>query len=124
LKATQTHEFGVLEIHDSYVKAIMFEGITVKPIHNKVLIAIAQKYFPNKKFGYITHRLNSYSVDPRVYIDTSKIKNLVAFAVVSKDPMNLSNTEVEKLFLKKPFRAFKKMEEAITWVEEIISKSD
>lgn len=122
--ATQTQDFGVLEIYDTYVKAIMFEGVTIKPKHNTVLIAIAAKYFPNKNFGYITHRLNSYSVDPRVYVDTSKIKNLVAFAVVSKDPVNLSNTQVEKLFLKKPFRAFQQMEEAIAWVEEIISKSD
>ncbi len=120
--ATQTHEFGVLEIYDSYVKAIMFEGITVKPEHNTVLQNIAEKYYFNKKFGYITHRLNSYSVDPRVYVETSKIPNLVAFAVVSQDPVNLSNTEVEKLFLKKPFRAFKKMEAAIAWINEITSR--
>lgn len=122
--ATQTQEFGVLEIYDSYVKAIMFEGVTVKPKHIAVLIAIAEKYYSNKKFGYITHRINSYSVNPIVYVETSKIKNLVAFAVVSKDPVNLSNTQVEKLFIKKPFQAFKKMEEAIAWVEEMILQSN
>lgn len=120
--ATSTHEFGVLEIYDFYVKAIMFEGVTVEPKHNEVLLSIAKKYYSGKNFGYITHRINSYSVDPTIYVETSKIENLAAFAVVSEDPLNLSNIKIEKLFMKKPFQSFKKMGEAIDWVKSITTK--
>lgn len=113
----QTHEFGVLEIYENYVKAIMFEGVTVKPKHNKVLQKIADTYFKDKNFAYISHRINSYSVNPRVYIETSKISNLKALAFVSKDPLHLSNLEIEKLFSNKPFASFKEIKEAIQWIE-------
>ncbi len=115
------YEFGVLEIHDNYVKAIMDEGVTVSPKHNKSLVEISESYFANRKFGYITHRINSYSVDPRVYLKTSKIPNLVAFAIVSNNPVNLSNAQVEKLFLDKPFKTFKNLDKAIKWVKEVVN---
>ncbi|MAO08657.1 MAG: hypothetical protein CL596_08100 [Alteromonas sp.] len=122
MKTQLQFEFGTLEVHDSYVIAIMKEGVTISPGHNKVLVKIAEDYFPHKKFGYISHRINSYSVDPTVYTNTSKIENLVAFAVVSENPLNLSNAHIEKLFLKKPFRNFKKLRKAIDWVMESIEE--
>lgn len=118
-----TYPFGKVEIHENYVIWVMNEGITVKPEYNDYLLNIATKYYVNKKFGYITNRVNSYSVDPRVYFETSKIENLVAFAVVSKeDDIKASTTEVEKIFLKKPFQHFKSLEEATNWVDSIVEK--
>lgn len=113
---THTYTFGTLSIHSNFVIAIMNEGITVKPEYNEILVSIANKYYPNKPFGYITHRINSYSVDPSIYIETSKIKNLVAFAVVSEEPLKLSAVDVEKIFLKKPFKTFQDMTNAQEWV--------
>jgi hypothetical protein len=98
----------------------MDEGITVKPEHNRVLLDITHKYFPNRAFGYITHRKNSYSVDPSIYFETSKIKNLKAFAIVSKYEINQMNAELEKKFLKKPLRHFEELEDAIKWIKEMI----
>jgi len=46
----------------------------------------------NEAFVYITHRVNSYSVDPTIYISVSKIENLVGFAVVFINQMALSST--------------------------------
>ncbi len=100
--------------------AIMKEGIVVKPEYNKYLVDIAKKYFNDKPFGYITNRKNSYSVDPRIYFETSKIKNLVAFSVVSDKKINLTNVELEKIFLKKPFKHFTDEYSAIQWVNEIV----
>jgi len=100
----------------------MNEGITVKPEHNNVLEKIANKYYSKKRFGYITHRIHSYSVDPRIYFETSKINNLVAFAVVSNQKINLMNTELEKKFFNKPFKHFNTLNDAIQWVEFHLNK--
>ncbi|RMA64215.1 hypothetical protein [Ulvibacter antarcticus] len=113
-------EFGKVEIFDFYIVTTMKEGIIVIPEYNNELINVANKYFKNKPFAYITNRVNSYSVDPKIYIETSKIKNLVAFAVVTKEAINMSNVEVEKIFLKKPFQQFETLDEAIYWAKHII----
>ena len=91
-------DFCDMHIYDNYLIVIMKEGITITPAHNQVLLNVAETYFNSKEFIYISNRLNSYSVDPAVYFETSKIENLAGFAVVSKDYKAKSNAEIEKLF--------------------------
>jgi len=118
--ASLSYDFCKVDIHDNYLIAIMDEGITVKPEHNMVLLDIVHKYFPDKPFGYITHRKHSYSVDPSIYFETSKINNLKAFAIVSDQEINQSNAELEKKFLKKPLRHFEVLDDAVKWINEMI----
>jgi len=114
------YDFCEIEIYKDHIVVIINEGISLTPEKNDVLLGIASKYFKNKNFGYITYRINSYSVDPRIYTETSKIENLVSFAVVSENKIALSNTQIEKLFYKKPFKQFSVLEEAIVWVKEVV----
>lgn len=114
--------FCHIEIYDDYVKAIMKEGVTVSPEHNNVLLQIVEKHFKNKAFVYITHRINSYAVDPTIYLETAKIKNLVGFVVVSSDPKQKMQTRVEKIFFGKEFEQFDTMKEALAWKNMIIQK--
>jgi len=116
-------EFGEIRVFENFIIVLMKEGITVKPKHNKDLEMIAEKYFKGKKFGYISFRVNSYAVDPLVYIETSKIENLVAFAVVAVEGLKESNVEIEKLFFTKPFRNFHNLDQAKDWVLQMIKKS-
>ena len=116
---TVTYPFGNVSIHDNYLIAIMNEGVTISPELNDVLERIAKDYFSNKKFVYITHRLNSYAVDPNIYFRTSKIQNLAGFAVVSGKKIVIDNTDLESVFLSKPFKTFNNIEEAIEWVNEL-----
>ncbi len=111
-----------VEVFPEYIVVVMREGITLTPEKNDLLLGIATKYFNHSNFGYITHRINSYSVDPSIYIETSKIENLVAFAVVSSNPISMTNTQVEKIFYKNPFRHFLDLDEAVNWVKEIVNK--
>jgi hypothetical protein len=103
--------------------AVMNEGITVDPKLNDTLEDLAKKHFKNKKFVYITHRINSYSVDPNIYFKTSKIPNLLGFAVVLGNKIRLDNLAIEKMFLSKPFKSFKSLNKAIEWAEELYSKA-
>ena len=112
--------FGQLTIYGNYVVSVMKEGITVTPNYNDELVKVTDTYFSHKPFVYITHRINSYAVDPKIYLETSKIENLKGFAVVSEDYKKKVNAQIEKLFYNKPFETFATLEEAFNWADQLI----
>ncbi len=120
MKETLTFDFCEMTIYSNYVVTVMKEGVNVVPKHNEVLLKITDNYFKNKPFVYITHRINSYSVDPKVYHETSKIPNLKGFAVVSSDYKAKVNAQIEKMFFDKPFETFSTLDEAFKWADNLI----
>lgn len=110
-----------MHIYDNYMIVVINEGVTVTPEHNVVLLNVADTYYRNKPFVYITHRLHSYAVDPAVYRETSKIENLAGFCVVSSDYKAKRNAEIEKLFLNKPFEILDTIDEALTWADSVLN---
>ena len=123
MRAAVKYDFCDFSIFDNFIIAVMNEGVTVLPEHNFVLIEIVEKYFKNKPFAYITNRINSYSVDPKVFEETSKIKNLIAFAVVSQSDVRIANADFERKFLYKPHKSFTKLIDAIKWCELLVEES-
>ncbi|WP_271768158.1 hypothetical protein [Aquimarina algiphila] len=115
-------DFCHIEIYNDYIKAVMKAGITVSPEHNTILLQVVERHFKNKPFVYLTHRINSYAVNPTIYLETAKIKNLVGFAVVSNDPKQIMQTKVEKIFFGKEFKQFDTIEAALNWKNETIKK--
>ena len=122
MKETVKFDFCEAHVYDRYLVVVINEGMTLLPKHNDVLNHMANVYFTNKEFVYITHRLNSYAVDPTIYVETSKIKNLIGLAVVSKDYKAISNVEIEKLFLKKPLKTFTDLKAAMSWADSILKR--
>ncbi|GAA4272326.1 hypothetical protein GCM10022258_16200 [Aquimarina gracilis] len=100
----------------------MAEGTTVVPKYNNLLAMAADQYYKNKPFVYISNRVNSYSVDPSIHIEMSKIQNLVGFAVISNDPLQKKQTQLEQSLFAKELRLFDTIKEAIEWKNEIIQK--
>jgi len=123
MKEVLTFNFCKMSIYDNYVVVIVNEGINITPKHNSVLVEVTENHFLDKPFVYITHRINSYSVDPKVYYETSKIENLKGFAVVSKNYKAKVNAQIEKMFFNKPFETFTKMEDAFTWADDLVKKN-
>ena len=113
-------DFCTLHFFDGYVISYINEGEIVNFDKSNIITKNAVEFYGSSKFVYITNRVNSYSVDPAIYFETSKIENLVGFAVVSKDFKAKSNVEVEKLFLNKAFEVFNTLEEAIAWSKLIL----
>lgn len=112
-------DFCVLKFYDNYVISIVNEGVVVsKTISDKISKA-AIDYYQGKPFVYITHRIHSYSVDPNVYIDVSKIKNLAGFVVVSDSKTSIKSALLEKIFLDKPFQIFSNLEDGILWANNV-----
>lgn len=118
MRDTLTLEFCHVSIFDNYIVVVMNEGVNLSPSDNYILLDIANDYFKDEPFVYITHRINSYSVDPQIYYETAKIKNLKGFAVVSSDYKAKRNAEVEKMFFSKPFGIFSELNEAYKWADE------
>lgn len=114
--------FGTLYFFDNHVISQINEGETITREKNNRIATVALEFYGDSPFIYITHRINSYAVDPATYSETSKIENLVGFAVVSKDYKAKSNAEIEKLFLNKPFEIFNTVDEAISWANSIMNK--
>ncbi|WP_378175812.1 hypothetical protein [Aquimarina sp. SS2-1] len=116
-------DFGLVEIYNDHIKVTMNEGIIVSPEHNDVLLEMVRKHYSNRNFVYITHRVHSYSVNPTIYLETAKIKNLAGFAVVSNDPIQKILTKLEKTFFNKEFRQFDNLESALKWKDEILEQT-
>lgn len=114
------YPFCTIDVYNNYVISRINEGFHLTPDKNRVLEDIANDYFNDKPFAYISHRKHSYSVDPSIYLQTSKIKNLCGMAVVAEAPLSKGNAQVEKLFLNKPFEIFSDLDDAIEWAKSLV----
>ncbi|MFL1896409.1 hypothetical protein ACJRPK_11955 [Aquimarina sp. 2-A2] len=114
-------DFCSLELHKNYMKAEINEGVCITSEITATLTEIALQFFENRPFVYLTHRVNSYAVDPTVYYETSKIENLVAFIIVSDQIIHKKQSEIEKTFFKKELRYFESMEKALAYKDEVLS---
>src|SRR5690606_13262315 len=119
---TLNFNFAIITICDRYMIAEVQEGVVLSHEHHDVLELIAETYYHNTAFVYISHRIHSYAVDPMIYIRTSKLENLVGFAYVSQYKLPLTNAQLEKAFLKKPNFMGRKLEDAIEWAEKLTEK--
>lgn len=108
-------DFCTVSFHSKYMLVVMNEGVTVtQPLHD-ILVEKALGFYKNSPFVYLTHRINSYAVDTSIYSKTSQLESLKGFGVISKNYKAKSNAEIEKLFLKKPFKIFEEIQQAINW---------
>lgn len=124
MRAAVKYDFCEFSIFDNFIIAVMNEGITVLSEHNIILVELSEKHFKNRPFAYITNRINSYSVDPKVFNETSKIENLIAFAVVSQTDARIAIASFERKFLTKPHKSFTKLIDAIEWCETLVAEAN
>ncbi len=110
-------EVGTVTVYDNYMVSSFEEGSTLTLERAYQILGIAEIHFRNKNFGFISHRQNSYAVDPTVYTYLRSLDNLKAFAIVSVKEIDMHNFKIEKLFYKKPMKFFIQYDNALTWVK-------
>lgn len=113
-------DFGKVTIHENILIAKLNEGVLFNAESNRKLIALGGEIFKGKDYGYISHRINSYAVDPMVYFESANVQNLKAIAVVSENEMTRSNADqVERKFYNdtNSFEVFQTLEEAVRWIK-------
>ncbi len=114
---------GILRVHDRILINEMDEGALLDVETNRSILKIGSEIFENEVFGYISHRINSYAVNPMVYRDSAEHPLLKAIAVVSESEMRRENARIEQQFYtnKNSFQIFSSLEEAMTWMNEVLS---
>lgn len=116
-------DFGTVTILNNLLIAKLHEGVLFDVESNRKLLEIGEQVFQGEDYGYISHRINSYAVDPMVYFESANVKNLKAIAVVSENEMTRKNArELEQKFYKNAncFEIFTEIDEAINWIESKI----
>ena len=113
---------GSFYYYENYMIAEIAEGIAFDFENAAEMLKLTKTYYNNSTpFVYITNRKNSYSFNPTAHFKTAKMfPNLKGYAVVSYDNMNRDIAEMERSFLNTPMHIFDSLEEAISWVEELI----
>jgi len=115
-------DFGKITFKDNILIAELNEGILFDVENNRKLLEIGRKTFNNGFYGYISNRVNSYGVNPMVYLESASTPNLKAIAVVTTNPVCRQNAILESQFYRgrNSFEVFKTLEEAINWIKHQI----
>ncbi|PHS68298.1 MAG: hypothetical protein COB12_00140 [Flavobacterium sp.] len=69
----------------------------------------------DKPWVYISNRVNSYSLDPNDYKHLNEIPTLKGIGVIQYKRSIETALELEKMFVKKPFKTFDNLDTAIEW---------
>ena len=113
-----------LEIHDNLVIARFDEGSDITIENWMEIREILLDNFSGK-FAWIADRINSYSIDPTLFLTPDVIEDIDNFACLAQVNYgkNLKDsTEIAKDFLsvKVPFRSFVTLDDALNWAREIL----
>jgi hypothetical protein len=111
-------DIGSVQVFEDYMVSNFDEGATVTLERAYQIIGISEIHFRNKPFGYISLRKNSYAIDPVIYTYLRGLRNLKAFAIVSKKEIDMHNFKIEKLFYKKNMEFFIEFDNALAWVRK------
>ncbi len=115
----ETLDFGTFKIGDRLVIGEMKEGVDIQLGQFTQLVGLAEEHFKGDKWGYISNRVNVYSLQPMVHREASKIAlNMVAFAIVTKQDLHVRNALLEKRIVADSYRfqCFAEMDPALEWV--------
>ncbi len=122
--ASYALDFCDIDVYTNYAVVVIHEGITTSPENLKEFQKLIDIHYGDKPFVYISHRINSFSINPSIHLESSKIPNLVGFAIVSDHPLQKKQFKIEKAFFSKAFQLFDTMEAALKWKDEIIRGID
>lgn len=117
-------EVGKFLFYDNIVVGEFYQGVHVTKENAIEPIHIAQQIYGDyKPIIYISHRVNSYSMDPVGYMEVVEMfPNFKGFAIVSQNKYRRMIASLEKLFIKKPIGVFDNMDSAFFWAEKLLEK--
>lgn len=110
--------FGKYYFFDNFLISEIAEGIHFDWNKAEKLIAeIIKFYGKNVQVGFISNRINHYSVDPQNWVKLEKKYTfLTASAIVIYNNSNFMNASIEKQFAKKSIKRCRSLAEAIDWM--------
>ena len=113
--------FGDFFLFDKFIISELNEGIHFDWDKIEEVIAMLQdNYGDTIKIGYISNRVNSYSIDPQNWVDFQKQYDfVVATAVISYSEFAYMNATIEKRFFENSLKRCMNLDEAIGWIQNL-----
>ncbi|WGD34371.1 hypothetical protein [Olleya sp. YS] len=122
----QTFSLGELYFFENLVVAQVNEGMHVGIDTAQDCFKAIYDFFGNdKSFGYISNRINKYSIEVLDYPKHSTLfPNLKMYGVIGYSHFTEMSIDIERQFCKMPFIEFENINEAYTYTNKyILSKS-
>ncbi|GAA4277379.1 STAS/SEC14 domain-containing protein [Aquimarina mytili] len=112
-------EIGKVSFYKNYLIIEVAEGISFNHEKAKQLSRLTELHFGNQPFGYISNRINSYSLEPMDYLKIKEIlPNIKAFAVVAYNNFQKASVRIENMFYQDGIVTFEQIEEAVKWIKD------
>ena len=110
--------FGKYYFFEKFIISEMYNGIQFDwDMAEKLIPEILKFYGKNAKIGFISNRVNHYSVDPQNWIKLEKEYTFVAAtAIVAYDKPNYMNASIEKHFSNRSIKRCNTLTEAVKWI--------
>lgn len=113
--------FGNFYLLETFFISEIHEGIHFDwEMIESAIIEVLEFYGKNTKVGYISNRVNSYSMDPQSWDKVQKKYNfIIAGAIVSYNNMTFMNASIEKHFSEISIKRCLSLDEAIDWIQSL-----
>lgn len=111
-------DFTVLDLYEDYVVSTFREDSILNLEELQEIISICLDFYRDRKYVYITRRINNYNVNPVIYLNLQDAENLAGIAVVCHQSSSVKTANFEKNFAKIPFEIFSELEDACNWAEK------
>jgi len=117
------------EIQLSYYNIIFKECHAILEMKPKAAISMEiaaeitehlDTFYKGKNFIFITHRKYPHDIDLNVYKGRI-LKNMIGFAIVSKDPNEIKRALQEQPLWNEAFTFFKELSEAENWAQSFFN---
>lgn len=114
---------GKLYYDDKYMIAIFNEGVDLNFKNFSEVTNIIKSQFGDRPFGFISNRINSYSINLSDAKKFNKVfPNVKAYAVVAHNSLTEKVFEIEERFFTFNRKSFRDLDAAIDWVERTLSE--
>jgi hypothetical protein len=113
--------FGTFFFLDKIIISELHEGIHFDwDKIEQVISEIAEHYGDNFKVAFLSNRINSYSIEPQLWVDFYKDYHfIVATAIVAYNDFNYKNAALEKHFSKNSIKRCETLDEAMEWIQNL-----
>jgi len=117
-------DFAHFELFEHYLVATIHEGVIFDTPHLIKFHEIFDKHFYDRPFGYISNRVNDYTINPTCYIETKKYNSqIVGIATLCYSEVTYKNASFAQRFFDYPHKAFYNMADCVEWIQSQLKKA-
>ncbi len=114
-------DMGEVFFFENYLIIEVAEGICFNHEKATELSLLTNLHFGNRPFGYISHRINSYSLKPTDYMKIREVfPNLAVFVVVAYTTAQEISVKIERIFYHDKIKIFETLEMAVASVKKCL----